>query len=911
MSILAIVSKSEFEKAVTSPIVGALWPVSTYFSGNPGLEPLRGGGDLYLVTARPGDKLWLAAVLRSPKKDSKGWTAKANTTPIHDATSLIKKLRFSTGKGLAFGAGKLGMSLQAPRQLTADDVALFEALIAPGRAAATAPAPPPTTKPPTKPPTKATRPPAPAKTPSRTPAKPKPGQTGASQDGAGRWSSAGAFGSFELVASDLGAELPAFAAAVIGRPRAELERLVLAEADFDPSSEAPSEPILPADTAARMFAALPGLRSLELRGHGLVGKLVHPNLAELRMVGLAAPDAFLDPDALPMLERFAWVLPSDEHGVALDSAGLAGLLSGRATPRLVDLDLSELEVDGDMFALEALRRGSLPTTLRVLRLREADGKVLHKVLPALERVDAGKVSNAAVLTSSGTVVTKLGPTKPAKRPLVVRGSELLDPARYSVVHTIGEKLGDKDVIAIATALEDGPERLVVRTVQLDLKEAGDSSGLTPKGVTQLIPTVARLPRLEALIVDNEHSNLRPGTPVVEAVARHIRRPLRLLALRGLTGGDATFEQLAVIVDNALTRDLDISGAQTPARAFASFAKRVANSELNGLTLSGLEVKNEWPALVAALDTLLSGGLAELHLGGFQIGDEGARSASKALARSRLKRLTLSGNKTTGEGLASLFEGVARAKVERLTVGSYSGLRNKAGQAGLAAMLRDGALQDLTLGDEHDDPDHVAALAKAVKGSRTLKALSVAALRPGHAHVLRLVDALGKLPAFRALHATGWTLLDAQVDAVVKALGAKLEIASHLPLNLVARLLEVGRVREIRYTNGFSLGEARDVKRFYGAAKGSKTLERLFVGGTEHELGMVKELIGFVGKTASLRELEVCWCGLRPADYAPLARAILDNPHRTLTHLRVLTPTMPPAARATMQELAAARGIDVS
>ena len=40
--------------------------------------------------------------------------------------------------------------------------------------------------------------------------------------------------------------------------------------------------------------------------------------------GIPAPDTLLEPDALPMLERFAWVLPSDETGVALDCGALAG-----------------------------------------------------------------------------------------------------------------------------------------------------------------------------------------------------------------------------------------------------------------------------------------------------------------------------------------------------------------------------------------------------------------------------------------------------------------------------------------------------------------------------------------------------------------------------------------------------------
>lgn len=53
--------------------------------------------------------------------------------PIVDATASVDKLRFTSGKGLVFAPGKLGMSLQAPRQLTADDAALLESLHAPAR----------------------------------------------------------------------------------------------------------------------------------------------------------------------------------------------------------------------------------------------------------------------------------------------------------------------------------------------------------------------------------------------------------------------------------------------------------------------------------------------------------------------------------------------------------------------------------------------------------------------------------------------------------------------------------------------------------------------------------------------------------------------------------------------------------
>lgn len=130
MSVLAVVSKAVFEKQARVDgellATGDTWSTSVYTSANPALEPLREGGDLYLVTVRPGDVLWLVGVLRAPKKKGAGWAAEPSTTPIRDISSLVPKLRFATGKGLAAAPGKLGMSLQSPRSLAESDVALLE-----------------------------------------------------------------------------------------------------------------------------------------------------------------------------------------------------------------------------------------------------------------------------------------------------------------------------------------------------------------------------------------------------------------------------------------------------------------------------------------------------------------------------------------------------------------------------------------------------------------------------------------------------------------------------------------------------------------------------------------------------------------------------------------------------------------
>jgi hypothetical protein len=126
-SVLAIVSKAVFEKQASRGLaIGQTWATDRYVSKNPGLQALASGGALFLVTVRPpNERLWLVAVLESPTFGDDEWVAKANAFPIADVTELVPKLRFTTGKGVTAEPGKLGMSLQTPRELTENDVALL------------------------------------------------------------------------------------------------------------------------------------------------------------------------------------------------------------------------------------------------------------------------------------------------------------------------------------------------------------------------------------------------------------------------------------------------------------------------------------------------------------------------------------------------------------------------------------------------------------------------------------------------------------------------------------------------------------------------------------------------------------------------------------------------------------------
>ena len=150
--VMAILSKAFFEKELRVggrvPRVGDLVAVDRYLSKHKRLEPLAGGGALFLVTVRPPDEqLLLVAVLERPAFEGEQWRAsRPNTVPVLDISGLRGELRFEGGKGITMERGKLAMALQTPRVLDEADEALLRR-VAGGGTPAPAPAP---TSPPTK-----------------------------------------------------------------------------------------------------------------------------------------------------------------------------------------------------------------------------------------------------------------------------------------------------------------------------------------------------------------------------------------------------------------------------------------------------------------------------------------------------------------------------------------------------------------------------------------------------------------------------------------------------------------------------------------------------------------------------------------------------------------------------------------
>jgi hypothetical protein len=123
-NILAIVSKAAFEQDFDMH-VGDLYETSEYHSKNKALDPVAEGGSLFLITARPGDELWLIGILENPIFVGDRWTASANAVKIVDITDSMDRLVFESGTGIKFNPGSLGMTLQTPRRLTEADAALL------------------------------------------------------------------------------------------------------------------------------------------------------------------------------------------------------------------------------------------------------------------------------------------------------------------------------------------------------------------------------------------------------------------------------------------------------------------------------------------------------------------------------------------------------------------------------------------------------------------------------------------------------------------------------------------------------------------------------------------------------------------------------------------------------------------
>jgi len=133
-SVLALISKSVYEQlsrlsrtGYGGYLLGDVVPLDRYTSKHAVFDKLGVGDSIFLVTVRPKGLL-LVAILDDVKPRKEALVGAVNRTPLVLINKQLRQLRLADGKGITVPLEKLGMSLQTPRILAAEDVALLRGL---------------------------------------------------------------------------------------------------------------------------------------------------------------------------------------------------------------------------------------------------------------------------------------------------------------------------------------------------------------------------------------------------------------------------------------------------------------------------------------------------------------------------------------------------------------------------------------------------------------------------------------------------------------------------------------------------------------------------------------------------------------------------------------------------------------
>lgn len=135
-SVLALISKAVYEQLQRERreyggyALGDVVPVDRYTSKHAAFDQLASGDSIVLVTVRPKGLL-LLAILDRTKRAGEALIGATNRTPLVFIDKQLRRLRLADGKGITAPLEKLGMSLQTPRILAAEDVALLRGVTPP------------------------------------------------------------------------------------------------------------------------------------------------------------------------------------------------------------------------------------------------------------------------------------------------------------------------------------------------------------------------------------------------------------------------------------------------------------------------------------------------------------------------------------------------------------------------------------------------------------------------------------------------------------------------------------------------------------------------------------------------------------------------------------------------------------
>lgn len=862
-AMLAIVSKQMFEKDRSgggAPLaVGDVYGTTAYISTNRALVGQL-DGDLYLVTVR-GDRLWWVGRLHSPKHDGTAFQAKANTQPIVDITKGATALRFSNGKGIQMD--KMAMSLQTPRVLTDADIALFESWQGAPKA---------------KPSAKATRAakPRPAAPGKRT--QPATSARVEKTTGGGPLVVTGASASDLAVLKATLATRPAALDIVMTRPHPQLPAVIalleqtgphaatslrLAHQGFDVvRTETVGRDAI--KKAQRLDKMLPALERLVLEGHELFTSVSHRSLSTLEMIGMAISRTWAN-GSFPALRSLRWVYPTDMHGVATGLGTLLPIFTDAPFPRLVQLDLSKVDLNSEETLDELPEVTATPVWKQLERV----------VLPGQSKPIAPSKQPAAVKAAPA-------PRLPLRLEFghVSLSLDRNDFTRHRAHVLVGRET-DANVGQLARYLKEA-RPADIEHVHLEL----DPESFVKAGaINQLMAGLASLPRLRR--ISTRETTL--GASALSALARSASLTRLDLLAPGFSG-DAPYAALEPLLGQLthLRIELYNQGKAMSAGQLAAFVAHVRKSpSLRGLrfrtpvsTLKGAAAGTAWSKVGG-------GALEELDLD-VDLGAAGVERLLEGLRKApTVRRLGFGYNSQIDDAALNLISS-SGIPLEALSIFGAGLGEDDAALAGAIERMR--SLRHLAVGEMDSGG---AAIPAALRKNASLEHLSMATTTFEGRDALALAKAIGAHPR---LHTAALDLREtdkSQQKQIVAALARRL--TSLLPAHLTTQpWLALGLLREGKPTSIDVSGCSQDIEKslpaIYAAAAACKTLERFAAANQQHSAAARSALVALIEKNPSLRELDVRFCGLGDRDLARVLKAASNHPQLVVLGLAEADPS---------------------
>ena len=539
----------------------------------------------------------------------------------------------------------------------------------------------------------------------------------------------------DIAMADTATDAAAIMQILLERPRPGLGYLALREYGFDQASDgaAADRAAVSAGELADFAAHLPDLDELVLEAPCFAGGVVHSSLRSLVLGGAAVQPGWRGLE-LARLERLRWWMPGDVHGVGIDPEYLSLMWEADLFPHLTELDLMDVDFDGNVFT-PAMLGSPLLRRLEVLRLPRIEDTAPASHLAHLRRIDVRSESGEATMRALPMIRLVAEPPTAAEdeaapEMYVTTEEAFVYAWEGFAARPLMELPGTVRSVALF-GVTWSPEQqrafgvAAVRFTEVHMPGGGRLAGDDlATGLAEALPAA----QWEALHLDRAWLTSTGVTAISGALAR-ARTPLRTLSLR---------------LDHR-------ADADASAGAAAALAEGVAASALRTLTLDGdffrttREARDLGGALPAALATIRLRYRTEATAR--QRRDPDALEAFLAAASARgIRRLAVAAHPAP-PGLAGILpplDALGWHEASSAEPATFTGER-------IAEVLRtQPALRELDLTDTDLDPSDVIVLAAAVAAHPALECLRLSSPVMSAEAMRDLADAIRRSTSLTSL-----------------------------------------------------------------------------------------------------------------------------------------------------------------